>query len=162
RVLDEIVDERVRYLRFTDLRGRVLQSRAATVSGNLEPLFLAGFRAAAESLAGARHGGPEATHADPVLLPGNPRSAALLITAPVVTGGRFVGVVSALVDLQSVWDSVMDGHGKEPYAIYAVDATGRLFAARNLDVDPGRDMADAEIVKRFRDNPGRVSETMPF
>lgn len=163
RVLDEIVDERVLYLRFTDLRGRVLQSKAAgALPGNLEPLFLAGFRDAI-SLAGQHTGAASATHADPILLAGDPPAAALLLTAPVVSGGRFVGVVSALVDLQSVWDSVMDGHGKEPHAMFAVDATGHLFAAKNLPgIDAGRDMADSVIVKRFRDNPGRVSETMPF
>lgn len=163
RVLDEIVDERVLYLRFTDLRGRVLQPLPEErLPPELEPPFLMGFRAAAESLAVQRPAGPSTAHADPILLPGHPPSAALLITAPVASGGRFFGVVSALVDLQSVWDTVMDGHGKEPHAMFAVDAGGHLFAARNLGVDPGRDMADSEIVKRFKDNPGRVSETMPF
>jgi HD-GYP domain-containing protein (c-di-GMP phosphodiesterase class II) len=164
-VLDEIVDDRVLYLRFTDLHGRVLHSRAGeTIPRELEPLFLTGFRSAAESLAGGQQGDPAtATHADPILLPGEPPQAALLLTAPVVSGGRFLGVVAALVDLQAVWDSVMDGHSKEPHAMFAVDVTGRLFAARNLPgVDPGRDMADSEIVKRFRDNPGRATETMPF
>ena len=162
QVLDEVVDERVLYLRFRDLRGRVLQSRTTEpLPGGLEPLFLNGFRAAAESLAGER--GPHAgATSPPILLPGNPPSAALLLTLPVVSGGRFLGVVSALVDLQSGWDTVMAGHSKEPHAMFAVDAAGHLFAARNLGVDPGRDMADSLIVKRFRDNPGRVSETMPF
>ena len=163
RVLDEIVDDRVLYLRFTDLRGRVLQPRPiAPLARDLEPQFLSGFRAAAESLAGPRPDASSATHADPILLPGNPPAATLLITAPVASGGRFFGVVSALVDLQAAWDTVMEGHGKEPHAMFAVDAGGRLFAARNLGVDPGRDMTDSVIVKRFKDNPGRVSETVPF
>jgi hypothetical protein len=85
------------------------------------------------------------------------------MSAPVISGGRFLGVVSALIDLQSVWDAVMAGHTKEPHALFAVDAKGRLFAAKNLTgIDPGRDMADSEIVKRFRDHPGRATETMPF
>ena len=72
-----------------------------------------------------------------------------------------MGVVSALVDLQSVWENVMASR-REPHAMFAVDASGHLFAARNLEVELGRDMADSEIVKRFKDTTGSVSETMPF
>jgi HAMP domain-containing protein len=164
RVLDDVVDERMRYLRFTDLRGHVVNSRTtAKIPEELEPSFLAGFRAAEESLPDDRPAGTEtATHAGPLLLPGSPQRAALILTAPVVSGGRFLGGVSALVDLQSVWDAVVAGH-RTGHALFAVDAKGRLFAATDLPgVDPGRDMADSEIVKRFRDHPGRATETMPF
>jgi len=164
RVLDDVLDERMRYLRFTDLRGRVVASR--TVSGlpaGIEPSFLSGFRAAAERLADSRQLGAEsATHSDPILLPGDPPQAALVITAPVVSGGRFLGVVSALANLQSVWDAVVDGH-RTGHALFAVDTKGRLFAATDLPgVEIGRDMGSSEIVKRFRDHPGRATETMPF
>ena len=164
-VLEEAVDERMRYLRFTDLHAHVVSSsKTATIPVELEPSFRAGFRAMAEGLLDQRQTGTRsATHGGPLLLPGNPRRAALVLTAPVISGGRFLGVVSALVDLQSVWDAVVAGHSKEPHALFAVDAKGRLFAAKNLPgVDPGRDMADSEIVKRFRDHPGRATETMPF
>lgn len=165
RVLDEVLDDSMRYARFTDLRGRMLDTRSVEAApAGIEPAFLAGFRAAAESLADHRSEEAEtATHGDPVLLPGDPPRAALVLAAPVVSGGRFQGVVSAVVDLQAVWDAVMAGHTKEPHALFAVDAKGRLFAAKNLPgVDLGRDLADSEIVKRFRDNPGRATETMPF
>ena len=162
RVLDEIVDDRVLYLRFTDLHGRILQPPSEDRQPEaLEPLFLGGFRAAAESLAGESAAGPSASQSAPVLLPTDPPSAALLIAEPVVFKGRFLGVVSALIDLESVWERVMESR-KEPHAMFAVDGTGRLFAARNLEVEPGRDMADSEIVKRFKDTTGSVSETMPF
>jgi len=164
RVLDELLDDRMRYLRFTDLKGRVVDAKSiAALPEGLEPTFLAGFRGAAESLAEHRGlGSDSATHADPLLLPGDPARAALVLTAPVVSGGRFLGVVSALVDLQSVWDAVVEGH-RTGHAIFAVDTKGRLFASANLaGVEPGRDMSDSEIVKRFREHPGRATETMPF
>jgi HD-GYP domain-containing protein (c-di-GMP phosphodiesterase class II) len=163
--LEEAVDERMRYLRFTDLRGRTASSAAsASIPEEVEPSFRAGFRAMAEGLLDPHQAGTKgAAHGGPVLLPGNPPRAAIVMSAPVISGGRFLGVVSALVDLQSVWDAVMAGHTKEPHALFAVDAKGRLFAAKNLPgIDPGRDMADSEIVKRFRDHPGRATETMPF
>jgi HAMP domain-containing protein len=163
--LEEAVDDRMRYLRFTDLRGRVVSSAAdAVIPEEIEPSFRAGFRAMAESLLDQHQAGPKgAALGDPVVLPGHPARAALVMSAPVISGGRFLGVVSALVDLQSVWDSVMAGHTKEPHAVFAVDPKGRLFAAKNLPgIEPGRDMADSEIVKRFRDHPGRATETMPF
>jgi hypothetical protein len=85
-----------------------------------------------------------------------------VLSAPVVTSGRFRGVLSALVDLQAVWDAVVAGH-RTGHALFAVDAHGRLFAATDLPgADPGRSMTDSEIVRRFRDNPGRATETMPF
>ena len=60
RVLDEVVDERLRCLRFTDLHGHVVSSKSAEpIPRELEPVFLAGFRATAESLAdGHRDGSP--------------------------------------------------------------------------------------------------------
>ncbi len=164
RALDEVVDDRMLYLRFTDMRGRAVDSRTAEpIPERLESLFLEGFRAAAESLAGGHPAGPEGgTHSAPVLLGGDPPRAACVLTAPVVAKGRFCGVLSALVDIQSVWDAVVAGH-RTGHALFAVDARGRLFAATGLPgVDPGRDMTDSEIVKRFRDNPGRATETMPF
>ena len=164
RVLDEVVDERMRYLRFTDLHGHVVNSNTTeAIPRELEPSFVAGFRATAESLADHRFGVESVSHSDPLLLPGNPKRAALVLTAPVVSGGRFLGVVSALVDLQSVWDVVVAGHEKEPHTFFAVDAQGRLFAAKDLaGVELGRDMTDSEIVKRFRDHRLGVTVTMPF
>ncbi len=164
RVLDELVDERIRYLRFTDLHGRVVgSSTTETIPQELDPSFVAGFHSTAENLADRREGAESVGHAEPLLLPGNPKRAALVLTAPVVSRGRFIGVVSALVDLQSVWDVVVAGHEKEPHTFFAVDAQGRLFAAKDLaGVELGRDMTDSEIVKRFRAHRGGVTVTMPF
>ena len=85
-----------------------------------------------------------------------------MLSAPVVSTGRFCGVVSALVDLRAVWDAVVAGH-RTGHAVFAVDGHGRLFASTDLpSIDLGADMSGSPIVKRFRDNPGHVTETLPF
>ena len=133
RVLDEILDERMRYLRFTNLQGRVISSSTTeAISPELEFSVGAGFQAVAEGLADRRSGAEGVIHSDPLLLPGDPKRAALVFSAPVVRGGRILGVVSALVDLQSVWDVVVTGHEKEPHTFFAVDGQGRLFASKDL------------------------------
>jgi HD-GYP domain-containing protein (c-di-GMP phosphodiesterase class II) len=164
RVLAEVSDDRILYLRFTDVRGRVIDApRAITRPGTLEPLFLTGFRSAAESLERHREiEARDATITDPVLLAGEPPHAAAVLSAPVVSGGRFRGVVSALVDLEAVWEAVVAGH-RTGHAVFAVDRRGRLFASTDLpEVELGADMSGSAIVRRFRDNPGHVTETMPF
>jgi HD-GYP domain-containing protein (c-di-GMP phosphodiesterase class II) len=163
-VLAQVSDDRMMYVRFTDLRGLIIDSQTVTTrSSEIEPAFVSGFRAAAENLEGHRELGPEgATVTEPFLLAGAVPRAAIVLSAPVVTRGRFRGVLSALVDLQSVWDAVVAGH-RTGHALFAVDAHGRLFASTDLPgIDPGRDMTDSALVRRFRDNPGRVTETMPF
>jgi HD-GYP domain-containing protein (c-di-GMP phosphodiesterase class II) len=164
RILDELADERMRYVRFTDLRAHVVDSKTGTgVPEGLEPAFVAGFRLAAETLADrASTGEGSAVHAAPIVLAGDPPQAGLILAAPVVGNGRFLGVVSALVDLQLVWDAVVTSHNTG-HALFAVDTSGRLFASSHLSgMMPGGDMSDSEIVRRFRKNPGQATETIPF
>ncbi len=164
RVLDGMVDDSVRYLRFSDLHGHAISSKNADLmTRGLEGAFAAGFRSAAESLADQRGTeAPQASHGEPLLLESEPRRAAFVLALPVVERGRFLGVIAALVDLQSVWDTVVaDQH--TGHALYAVDGSGHVFAATNLSgVELGRDMTDSEIVKRFRQHTGLATETMPF
>lgn len=165
RVLDEIVDRRMTYVRFTDMRGRVVESRvAARLPPGVESAFLAGFRQAAELLAEHREeAGDSATHGAPLLLPGSPQRSAVVFAAPVVSSGRVLGVVSALVDFGSVWEAVIADNAKTGHALFAVDENGRLIAATKLSgAEVGRDMTDSQIVRRFRGHFGRASETMPF
>jgi HD-GYP domain-containing protein (c-di-GMP phosphodiesterase class II) len=164
RVLADVADDRLLYLRFTPLRGRPIESKsAATLSRALEPVFVTGFRGAAESLANAGALGPDAASvSDPVLLAGRPPRAAVVISVPVVAGGAFRGVLSALVDLEAVWNAVVAEH-RTGHALFAIDAKGRLFAATDLpDVAPGTNLGDSAIVRRFLDHPGGATETMPF
>ena len=165
-VLDEVVDKRMPYLRFTDLHGHNVDSQANdAIPKRIEQTFREGFRATAESLADRRFAGAEIViSSDPLLLSGQPPRVALVLTAPVFEGGRILGVVSALVDLQSIWDDVVvEVHKKEPHTFFAVDSEGRLFASRELPgVELGRDMTDSEIVKRFLHQRSGTTVTMPF
>jgi HD-GYP domain-containing protein (c-di-GMP phosphodiesterase class II) len=162
RVLTAIIDRRIRYARFTDLRGRIVETQTTpSIPRPAESVFVAGFREAAEAL--AETADVKATHGAPLLLAGQPPRAALVFSAPVVSGGRFLGVVCALVDFQPVWDAVIANNANTGRALFVVDENGRLFAATKLPgVEIGRDMSDSQIVKRFRDQSGRASETMPF
>ncbi|HEX4825734.1 MAG TPA: HD domain-containing phosphohydrolase [Candidatus Polarisedimenticolaceae bacterium] len=163
-VLGGVSDDRVLYVRFTDVRGRVVDVPGAVARpSTLEPLFLAGFREAAETLEGRSEiEAQDAVLSDPLLLAGDPARAAIVMSAPVVSAGQFRGVVSELVDLRAVWDAVVAGH-RTGHAVFAVDTHGRLFASTDLPaIDLGADMSSSPIVERFRDNPGHVTETMPF
>jgi len=162
-ILDEVTDERLLYLRFTDLHGGSIASPSdRTPPRELDPYFLQGFRAAAERLAERRVVDlATVTVSDPIVLKANGGRALVVLAAPVVAGGGIRGVLCALVDLQRVWEAVTEDAGGG-YALFAIDAKGRLFAETGLpEVEPGRDMTDSGIVKRFLENPG-ATETMPF
>jgi HD-GYP domain-containing protein (c-di-GMP phosphodiesterase class II) len=162
-ILDGVTDERVVYLRFTDLRGgNVASPPSMKPPREMDPYFLQGFRAAAERLAERRVVDlATVTVSEPIVLKANGGRALVVLAAPVVEGGAIRGVLCAIVDLQRVWEAVTDD-AKGGYALFATDAKGRLFAETDLpDVEPGRDMTDSGIVKRFLENPG-ASETMPF
>jgi hypothetical protein len=164
RVLSDVADDRMVYLRYMDLRGRAVASgQSATVSPDLEPVFLSGFRKSTESLAGSPGSRPDvSTLSGPILLGGTTQRAALVISAPVVAGGGFRGVLSALVDLQTVWDGIAEAN-KGGHTVFALDSHGHLFASSGPERElPGTDVSRSGIVKRFLANPGNASETMPF
>lgn len=163
-VLAEAADERMQYLRFVPARGAAVDSRGSVLlPKDLEPLFVAGFRGATEALAGSREIRADTTVvSEPILLAGTRPRTAILLSSPVVSAGLFRGVLSALVDVQPVLDAVLEKH-RRGHAIYAVDPKGRLLASRDLpDGRPGQDLRRYPIVARFLQNPGRVTETLPF
>ena len=159
-VLDGVADERLVYLRFTDLHGAAVASPPSRrLPRELEPAFLGAFRSAAERLAERRAVDLAAvTVSEPILLGGR---ATVVLSAPVVARGTIRGVLCALVDLGRVWD-VVTANATGPYDVFAIDKRGRLFAATGLpEVEVGRDMTDSGIVKRFLESPG-ATETVPF
>lgn len=162
-VVDEVTDDRMIYVRFTDLHGASISSRSdAPVGPEVDALFTDAFRASTEDMASNRSRDSRGvTVSDPTIVGGRSRRAALVLSAPVVAGGRFCGVLSALVDLQGIWKAVTNDIGGG-YTLFAIDAHGRLFASTGLAHDDlGRDMSDSGIVRRFLENPG-ATETMPF
>ncbi len=165
QALADVTDDRMLYLRYTDLRGGRVDTRAtATVSQDLDPFFIAGLRRAAESMSESEGGGdvPIATISEPILLAGKPPRAGVILSAPVVSGGNFRGVLSALVDLQAVWEGVTR-ENRTGHTTFAMDRQGRVLAGgtRGGEV-PDRSFTQTEIYRKFLSAPGRARETMPF
>jgi HD-GYP domain-containing protein (c-di-GMP phosphodiesterase class II) len=87
----------------------------------------------------------------------------VLVSSPVSYGGRFLGMVGAVVDLQFLIRRLHDfsGGGLIPYV---VDAQGRLVAAGTSQYVTGQDMKSLEIVRNFVDegNKAQLAATKEF
>jgi HD-GYP domain-containing protein (c-di-GMP phosphodiesterase class II) len=87
----------------------------------------------------------------------------LLFSSPVSYGGRFLGMVGAVVDLQFLIRRLheVSGGGLIPYV---VDAQGRLVAAGTPQYVTGQDMTSLEIVRNFVDegNKAQLAATKEF
>ncbi|HKQ63274.1 MAG TPA: HD domain-containing phosphohydrolase [Candidatus Polarisedimenticolaceae bacterium] len=165
RVLAEVASDYMPYLRYTYFYAGELQTvSAGQLPRQLEPAFVAGLQHAAETLAKRepQQQAEEAIASDPLLLATDPPRAVLVISAPVLAAGSFRGVLSALVDLQAVWD-VVARRDRSGHVTYAVDRSGRVFASSDPGrVEPGVDLGSTALVRRFLYAEGRTSETAPF
>jgi HD-GYP domain-containing protein (c-di-GMP phosphodiesterase class II) len=164
RTMADVVDERMIYLRYTYFRGQKTQFIAdGDLPDNLEQNFAAGLRDAVEVLAQTALTRPEqAVVSSPVLLDTIPRRAVVVVSAPVVSRGRFRGVISALVDFQQVWDTVMARKDRR-HVIFALDDAGQIFASSNLvAAKPGQNASDSELGARYLSAGNVASETLPF
>ena len=87
----------------------------------------------------------------------------VLVSSPVSYGGRFLGMVGAVVDLQFLIRRLheVSGGGLIPYV---VDAQGRLVAAGTPQYVTGQDMKSLEIVRNFVDegNKAQLAATKEF
>jgi HD-GYP domain-containing protein (c-di-GMP phosphodiesterase class II) len=89
----------------------------------------------------------------------------VLVSSPVSYGGRFLGMVGAVVDLQFLVRRLQEvsasGGGLIPYV---VDAQGRLVAAGTAQYVTGQDMKSLEIVRNFVDegNKAQLAATKEF
>src|SRR5580698_4834619 len=87
----------------------------------------------------------------------------VLVSNPVSYGGRFLGMVGAVVDLQFLIRRLheVSGGGLIPYV---VDAQGRLVAAGTAQYVTGQDMKNLEIVRNFVDagNKAQLAATKEF
>jgi HD-GYP domain-containing protein (c-di-GMP phosphodiesterase class II) len=139
----------------------LLNSEAKGVSaGRIEPdAFLQ--RELQHAYDAARDGRAYNGHA---LQVGDGKSArtVVLVSSPVSYGGRFLGMVGAVVDLQFLIRRLheVSGGGLIPYV---VDAQGRLVAAGTPQYVTGQDMKNLEIVRNFVDgNKAQVDATEDF
>jgi HD-GYP domain-containing protein (c-di-GMP phosphodiesterase class II) len=87
----------------------------------------------------------------------------VLVSSPVSYGGRFLGMVGAVVDLQFLIRRLheVSGGGLIPYV---VDSQGRLVAAGTQQYVTGQDMKSLEIVRNFVDegNKAQLAATKEF
>jgi HD-GYP domain-containing protein (c-di-GMP phosphodiesterase class II) len=92
----------------------------------------------------------------------SPRTV-VLVSSPVSYGGRFLGMVGAVVDLQFLIRRLQEvsGGGLIPYV---VDAQGRLVASGRSQYVTGQDMKNLEIVRNFVDegNKAQLAATKEF
>jgi len=164
RVLDDVLDERMLYLRYTYFRENDSKSiSAGELPEQLDPAFGAGLQEAVQILSrDASMRGQKTIVSEPFLLGTQPRRAVLVVSAPVVSRGRFRGVLSALVDLSVVWEAVV-GRNTSGHMIYALDPTGRVIASNSpARIVPGTDATRSALVVRYLSPEGLGSETMPF
>jgi HD-GYP domain-containing protein (c-di-GMP phosphodiesterase class II) len=86
-----------------------------------------------------------------------------VVSAPVMYGPRFLGMIASVVDLQFLIRRLKEvsGGGLTPYV---VDAQGRLVAAANAEYATGQDMKKLEIVRNFVDggNKAQLAATKEF
>jgi putative nucleotidyltransferase with HDIG domain len=87
----------------------------------------------------------------------------LLVSAPIISRGEFVGVTAAFEDLQFLVDRLRV-NSQGGLSAYVVDGQGRLVAGALPEFATGQDMTGSEIVKNFVDQAGKVRfiSTMPF
>jgi HD-GYP domain-containing protein (c-di-GMP phosphodiesterase class II) len=86
-----------------------------------------------------------------------------LVSAPVMYGSRFLGMIASVVDLQFLIRRLQEvsGGGLTPYV---VDSQGRLVAAASPGFATGQDMKKLEIVRNFVDggNKAQLAATKEF
>ena len=72
----------------------------------------------------------------------------MLVSTPVMYGGRFLGMIGAVEDMQYLIRRLEEVHrgGLTPYV---VDNEGRLVAGATPDYATGQDMSNLEIVRNF-------------
>lgn len=78
----------------------------------------------------------------------------LLVSHPLTVGGRFVGMLGTVVDLQFVISRLQE-LSKGGLQIYVIDRQGRLVAGATNAFATGQDMTQIDIVKKFVEQGGR-------
>jgi len=91
------------------------------------------------------------------LVVGNGKSArtVMLVSAPIMYGGRFLGMIGSVVDLQFLIRRLQEVNrgGLTPYV---VDSQGRLVAGATSGYATGQDMTNLEIVQNFVDQGSKA------
>ncbi|MBI2677362.1 MAG: HD domain-containing protein [Candidatus Koribacter versatilis] len=86
---------------------------------------------------------------------GKERHTVMLVSTPLMADGRFIGMISTIVDLNFLTKRLKDAATGGLLA-YVVDRNGRLVAGANQTYAVGQDMTKIEIVKNFVDLGGKT------
>ena len=94
---------------------------------------------------------------------GKSMKTVVLVTTPVMSSGRFVGMLGAVVDLNFLIRGLQDV-SRTGLTPYVVDSQGRLVAAASTEYATGQDMKYLEIVRNFVDegNKAQLVATQEF
>ncbi len=153
------------HMRYSYFAGDRVQSiSAGELSEELEPMIGAAVRRVAENQAPRRGGSRkgETLQFPPVVVDSIPPRAMMVIAAPVFSSGKFLGVVTGLIDVERVWKTVTQ-HDHSGHEVYAVDPDGGLLASLRVEgMRPGRSMGESPLVQRFLSSDDRARETTPF
>jgi HD-GYP domain-containing protein (c-di-GMP phosphodiesterase class II) len=79
----------------------------------------------------------------------------VLVSKPVLSSGRFLGMIATLVDLQFLIRRLQEV-SRTGLTPYVVDAQGRLVVADSHDFATGQDMKKLEIVRNFVDEGSKA------
>jgi HD-GYP domain-containing protein (c-di-GMP phosphodiesterase class II) len=84
----------------------------------------------------------------------------MLVSTPVMYGGRFLGMIASVVDLQFLIRRLQEANrgGLTPYV---VDSQGRLVAGSTSEYATGQDMSSLEIVRNFVDQGSKAQMVVP-
>jgi putative nucleotidyltransferase with HDIG domain len=91
----------------------------------------------------------------------NQTRTVMLVTRPVMAGDMFVGLISAVVDLDYLLNRLQEV-SRGGLVAYVVDSNGRLVAGAERSYAIGQDMTSIELVKSFVDEGGRLAATHEF
>ena len=162
QILTGVADERFIKLRYSYARdGRLNWVDSESMEGELEPALREGFTAATESLQGIGGSAVPTVVSRPVNLDVSPPKSVVVISAPVRSGRSFRGVLSAVVDLKSVWVGVANNR-QWAQSLYAVDASGKVFASTDpVRYRPGFHY-ESPLTRKFLSKGHQASLTIPF
>jgi HD-GYP domain-containing protein (c-di-GMP phosphodiesterase class II) len=92
------------------------------------------------------------------LVVGNGKSArtVMLVSTPVMYGGRFLGMIGAVEDLQFLIRRLQEVKDRGGLTPYVVDSEGRLVAGATPAYATGQDMTNSEIVRNFLEQGGQA------
>jgi HD-GYP domain-containing protein (c-di-GMP phosphodiesterase class II) len=79
----------------------------------------------------------------------------VLVSKPVLSSGRFLGMIASVVDLQFLIRRLQEV-SRTGLTPYVVDAQGRLVVADSHDFATGQDMKKLEIVRNFVDEGSKA------